>query len=41
MNIWLPHHNAYVSPSETIEEVNVNTTALDPELGSAGGAAIT
>jgi hypothetical protein len=41
VNIWLPHHNAYVSPSETVAEVNVNTTALDPELGSAGGAAIT
>jgi hypothetical protein len=41
VNIWLPHHNAYVSPSETIAEINVNTTALDPELGSAGGAAIT
>lgn len=41
VNIWLPHHNAYVAPSETIAEVNVNTTALDPELGSAGGAAIT
>jgi hypothetical protein len=40
VNIWLPHHNAYVAPSETIEEVNINTTALDPELGSAGGAAI-
>ena len=40
VNIWLPHHNAYVAPSETIAEVNVNTTALDAELGSAGGAAI-
>jgi hypothetical protein len=40
VNIWLPHHNAYVAPSETVAEVNVNTTALDPELGSAGGAAI-
>ena len=40
VNIWLPHHNAYVAPSETIAEVSVNTTALDAELGSAGGAAI-
>ena len=41
VNIWLPHHNAYVAPSETVAEVNVSTTALDAELGSAGGAAVT
>lgn len=41
VNIWLPHHNAYVAPSETVQEVNVSTTALDAEQGSAGGAAVT
>ncbi len=41
VNIWLPHHNSYVAPSETVAEVNVSTTALDAEIGSAGGAAVT
>jgi len=41
VNIWLPHHNSYVASSETVESVNVSTTALDAELGSAGGAAVT
>ncbi|MBC7924836.1 MAG: TonB-dependent receptor, partial [Bryobacteraceae bacterium] len=41
VNIWLPHHNAYVAPSETVAEVNVSTTALDAEQGMAGGAAVT
>jgi len=41
VNIWLPHHNMYVAPSEAVQEVNVSTTAMDAEQGSAGGAAIT
>lgn len=41
VNIWLPHHNAYVAPSEAVSEVNVSTTALDAEQGMAGGAAVT
>jgi hypothetical protein len=41
VNIWLPHHTAYVAPSEAVAEVNVATTALDADQGSAGGAAIT
>jgi len=41
VNIWLPHHNAYVAPSETVAEVNVSTTAMDAEQGMAGGAAVT
>ncbi len=41
VNIWLPHHNAYVAPSEAVAEVNVSTTAMDAEQGMAGGAAIT
>ena len=41
VNIWLPHHVAYVAPSETVEEVNIATSSFDAEQGMAGGAAIT
>jgi hypothetical protein len=41
VNIWLPHHVAYVAPSDTIAAVNVTTDAFDAEQGMAGGAAVT
>ena len=41
VNIWLPHHTAYVPPTETIEVVNVSTNNFDAEQGFAGGAATT
>ncbi|HEY8548531.1 MAG TPA: TonB-dependent receptor [Vicinamibacterales bacterium] len=41
VNIWLPNHNMYVSPAETIDTVNVSTSNFDAEQGAAGGAAIT
>ena len=41
VNIWLPHHNMYVSPAETIDTVNISTNNFDAEQGMAGGAAIT
>jgi hypothetical protein len=41
VNIWLPSHNMYVSPAETIDTVNVSTNNFDAEQGMAGGAAIT
>jgi hypothetical protein len=41
INVWLPHHVAYVAPSDTIETVNVSTDAFDAEQGMAGGAAVT
>jgi Carboxypeptidase regulatory-like domain/TonB dependent receptor-like, beta-barrel len=41
VNIWLPHHNMYVSPAETIDTVNISTDNFDAEQGMAGGAAIT
>src|SRR2546428_12796214 len=41
MNIWLPNHNMYISPAETIESVNVSTSSFDAEQGMAGGAAVT
>jgi hypothetical protein len=41
VNVWLPHHVGYVAPEETIEMVNVTTTAADAEQGLAGSSAIT
>jgi hypothetical protein len=40
VNIWLPHHAAYVAPSESVQEVNISTNNFDAEQGLAGGAAI-
>jgi hypothetical protein len=37
---WLPTHQLYVPPSESIETVNVTTNSFDAEQGLAGGAAI-
>lgn len=41
INIWLPHHVAYVAPAETIGEVSISTSSFDAEQGMAGGAAMT
>ncbi|HEY6988234.1 MAG TPA: TonB-dependent receptor [Bryobacteraceae bacterium] len=41
VNVWLPHHVAYVAPADTIETVNIATDAFDAEQGMAGGAAVT
>ena len=41
LNIWLPNHNMYVSPAETVDTVNVSTSSFDAEQGMAGGAAVT
>jgi len=41
INVWLPHHTAYVQPVESIETVNITTNSFDAEQGMAGGAAIT
>ena len=41
MNIWLPNHNMYVSPAETIDSVSVSTSSFDAEQGMAGGGAVT
>ncbi len=40
VNIWLPHHAAYVAPTESVQEVNISTNNFDAEQGLAGGAAI-
>jgi Carboxypeptidase regulatory-like domain/TonB dependent receptor-like, beta-barrel len=39
--IWLPHHAAYVAPTETVDTVNIATASFDAEQGMAGGAAVT
>ncbi|MDZ4798281.1 MAG: TonB-dependent receptor [Bryobacteraceae bacterium] len=41
INIWLPHHVAYVQPVESIETVSVSTSSRDAEQGMSGGAAVT
>ena len=41
VNIWLPSHNMYISPAETIDTVNVSTNNFDAEQGMAGGSAVT
>ena len=41
VNIWLPSHNMYVSPAETVDTVNISTNNFDAEQGMAGGSAIT
>ncbi|HEX8027698.1 MAG TPA: carboxypeptidase-like regulatory domain-containing protein, partial [Vicinamibacterales bacterium] len=41
VNLWLPHHNMYVSPAETVDTVNISTNNFDAEQGMAGGAAVT
>ncbi len=41
VNIWLPSHNMYISPTETVDTVNISTNNFDAEQGMAGGSAIT
>lgn len=41
INIWLPHHVAYVAPAETVDTVSITTSSFDAEQGMAGGAAMT
>ena len=41
VNVWLPHHVGYVVPAETVDIVNVTTSAADADQGLAGSSAIT
>ena len=41
VNVWLPHHVGYVAPEETIDTVNITTSAADAEQGMSGSSAIT
>ncbi len=36
MNIWLPNHNMYISPAETVDTVNISTSSFDAEQGNGG-----
>ncbi len=38
--LWLPHHTAYVAPSETIETVNIATDNFDAELLLGGHSGV-
>ena len=39
--VWLPHHTAYVPPSESVEEVSISTASFDADQGLTGGAIMT
>ena len=41
INVWLPQYTGYVAPAETIDVVNVTTSAADASQGLAGSSAIT
>ena len=41
INVWLPHHVGYVAPAETVDVVNVTTSAADADQGLAGASSIT
>ncbi len=41
VNLWLPQYAGYSSSAETIDEVNVTTSAAEADQGLAGASAIT
>lgn len=41
INVWLPQYTGYVAPAETVDVVNVTTSAADASQGLAGSSAIT
>jgi hypothetical protein len=41
VNIWLPQYAGYSAPAETVDIVNVTTSAADADQGLAGSSAIT
>jgi Carboxypeptidase regulatory-like domain/TonB dependent receptor len=41
INVWLPQYSGYVVPAETVDVVNVTTSAADAAQGLAGSSAIT
>jgi hypothetical protein len=41
VNVWLPQYSGYVVPAETVDVVNVTTSAADADQGLAGASAIT
>ncbi len=41
INVWLPQYTGYVAPAETVDVVNVTTSAADADQGLAGASSIT
>jgi hypothetical protein len=41
VNVWLPQYSGYVAPADTIDVVNVTTSASDADQGIAGSSSIT
>ncbi|MDQ2844647.1 MAG: TonB-dependent receptor [Acidobacteriota bacterium] len=41
VNVWLPQYTGYVAPAETVDVVNVTTSAADADQGLAGSSSIT
>lgn len=41
VNVWLPQYPGYIAPAETIDTVNITTSAADADQGLAGASAIT
>jgi hypothetical protein len=41
INVWLPQYTGYVVPAETVDTVNITTSAADADQGLAGSSSIT
>ncbi len=41
VNVWLPQYPGYIAPAETVDVVNIVTSAADADQGLAGASAIT
>ncbi len=41
VNVWLPQYAGYTAPAETIDVVNITTSAADADQGLAGASSIT
>jgi outer membrane receptor protein involved in Fe transport len=41
VNVWLPQYSGYVVPAETVDVVNVVTSAADADQGTGGSSSIT
>jgi hypothetical protein len=41
INVWLPQYTGYVVPSETVDVVNVVTSAADADQGTGGSSSVT
>jgi hypothetical protein len=41
VNVWLPQYSGYVVPAETVDVVNIVTSAADADQGTGGSSSIT